>query len=123
MRQTRQATIKDIAREYGISPTTVNLALKEYAREHDVASVDVGRDIYAASTNFNKEFSTVSGLLFPQMPPSAKQYISVCHEDFQSPFFDALQRYVRSTNVSAGFVETVLQLPLRDAMEIVEELR
>lgn len=115
--------IKDIAREYGISPTTVNLALKEYAREHDVASVDVGRDIYAASTNFNKEFSTVSGLLFPQMPPSAKQYISVCHEDFQSPFFDALQRYVRSTNVSAGFVETVLQLPLRDAMEIVEELR
>jgi len=115
--------IKDIAREYGISPTTVNLALKEYARERGVESVDVGKDIYPASMNFNKEFNTVSGLLFPQMPPSAKQYISACRENFQSPFFDALQRYVRSTNVSAGFVETVLQLPLRDAMEIVEELR
>jgi len=115
--------IKDIAQDYGISPTTVNLALEEYAREHDVESVDVGKDIYAASTNFNKEFRTVSGLLFPQIPPSAKQYISACREDFQSPFFDALQRYVRSASVSAGFVETVLQLPLRDAREIVEELR
>lgn len=115
--------IKGIAQDYGISPTTVNLALERYARERGVEAVDVGKDIYAAAMNFNKEFRTVSEILFPQIPPSAKQYISVCREAFQSPFFDALQRYVRSTNVSAGFVETVLQLPLRDAREIVEELR
>ena len=115
--------IKAIALDYGISPTTVNLALQDYAREHGAEPVDVGKDIHAASANFNKKFPTVAEQSFPRIPPSAKEYISVCREVFQSPFFDALQRHIGATGVSAGFVETVLQLPLRDAREIIEELR
>ena len=115
--------MKTIAREYGVSPTTVNLGLQDYAREQGVERVDVGRDIHTASTNFNKEFPSVSGTLFPKVPPSAKEYIAVAREEFQSPFFDALRKHMRQASVSTGFVETVLQLPLRDAKEIIEELR
>ncbi len=115
--------MKTIAREYGISPTTVNLALDAYARGRSMDRVDVGRAIHAASTNFNKEFGRVSDTLFSQSPPSAKEYVSVAREKLRSPFFDALREHMRQTPVSVGFVETVLQLPLRDARELVEELR
>lgn len=116
-------SMKDIAREYGISPTTVNLALQAYAQVHGVKRVDVGPAIHAASTNFNKEFPSVSKTLFHQIPPSPKEYIETAHEVFQSPFFDALQQHMRQAAISTGFVETVLQLPLLDAKGVIEELR
>jgi len=115
--------MKDIAREFGISPTTVNLALQEYAQANGVGRVDAGRAIHAASTNFNKEFPSVSQTLFHQVPPSPKEYIAAAREVFHSPFFDALQQHMRGADVSAGFVETVLQLPLLDAKGVIEELR
>ncbi len=115
--------IKDIAREFGISPTTVNLSLHAFAREHGTDRVDVGQAIHAASTNFNKKFPTVSETLFPVIPPTPKDYITMARGEFQSPFFDALQKHVRQSVVSAGFVETILQLPLLDAKGVLEELR
>jgi transcriptional regulator with XRE-family HTH domain len=115
--------MKEIAREFGISPTTVNLALQQYANERRLDRVDVGGDIHAASTNFNKEFPSVSKTLFQQLPPSPKEYIATAREKFKTPFFDALQQYMRQASISTGFLETVLQLPLLDVKEILEELR
>ena len=115
--------MKDIAREFGLSPTTVNLALQAYAREQQVGPVDVGDAIHPASRNFNKEFPAVSQTLFTQEPPSPSDYIKSSRDVFRSPFFDVLQKHVRQESVSAGFLETVLQLPLLDARGIIEELR
>lgn len=119
----RITCMKDIANEFGISPTTVNLALQEYARVYALAPVDVGQAIHPVSRNVNKASRSVAETLFSQTPPGAKEYISVCRETFESPFFDALQQHLRTSDASTGFVETILQLPLRDAKEIVEELR
>ncbi len=115
--------LKDIAREFGISPTTVNLALQAYARAHALDCVDAGQSIHAASTNFNKEFTSVSEMLFRQLPPTPKEYMDVARDMFQSPFFDVLKKHIQKTDVSTGFVETVLQLPLLDAKGVIEELR
>jgi len=115
--------LKDMARHYGISPTTVNLALEGYVRARGFARVDVGEAIHAASTNFNKSFPTVSKTLFREIPPSPNEYVEKTSEVFQSVFFDVLRQYVRCTNASAGFVETILQLPLLDAKSLLEELR
>ncbi len=114
--------MKDIARRFGISPTTINFALEKYASGCSLDRVDVGDDIHAASTNFNKEFPSVSKILFQQVPPSPKEYIAAAREEFKTPFFNALQQYMRQTNVSTGFLETVLQLPLLDVKGILEEL-
>ncbi len=115
--------IKDIAGKFGISPTTVNFALQEYAHARGLDPVDAGVDIHAASTNFNKEFPSVSETLFQKVPPSPKEYVAIAREAFQTPFFDALQQYTRQASVSTGFLETVLQLPLLDVKEILAELR
>ncbi len=119
----RITRIKEIAAEFGISPTTVNFSLHAYAHEHSIKPVDAGHAIHAASTNFNKKFPTVSERLFTRIPPSPKEYIAVAREEFHSPFFDVLKNYMRKSAVSTGFVETLLQLPLLDATGVLEELQ
>lgn len=114
---------KETAVEYGISPTTVSLAVKAFAEAHGLRRVDADRAIHAASTNFNKQFATVSESLFPSAPPTAKEYIAKSGEVFQTPFFDALRAHLREGGASTGYVQSVLQLPLLDAEEIVRELR
>lgn len=115
--------IKDVARTYGVSPTTVDLALHAYEHENELATVSVGRAIHAASTNFNKDFPSASETLFREIPPTPREYVQVAREEFRTPFFNALRRHLREVNDSSGFVQTVLQLPLLDAKGIVEELR
>jgi transcriptional regulator with XRE-family HTH domain/Zn-dependent peptidase ImmA (M78 family) len=115
--------IKDYAEKFGISPTTVNLALSKYAENHDAKHVDVGEKIHAASTNFNKNHPTLSQNLFGQPPPSAKEYIDKVSEVFQTSFFEALQKRIQHDDASSGIVTTLLQLPLLDAKEIWQELR
>jgi len=119
----RNNRIKELAERFGISPTTVKLAVQEYALAHKLPAVDAGKANYAASTNFNKKFPTVTQNLLPQSPPSPKEYISVTKEVFQSPFFDALQRLIKEGKATLGYVETILQLPLLDSKSIFEELR
>jgi len=122
-RGARINSIRDLARRFDISPTTVNYALQEYAREHRLEAVDAGDAIHAATTNFNKESSSVTAILFPLGQPSPKEYIAAAREEFKTAFFDALQKYMRQADVSTGFLETILQLPLLDVKGILEELR
>jgi Zn-dependent peptidase ImmA (M78 family) len=122
-RGARVNLIKETALRFRISPTTVNLCLEKYAETHQLKRVDVGQDIYAAATNFNKEHGTVRELLFRSLPPSAADYIATSGQAFKTPFFDALKRYTQDSDASLGFVETVLQIPVRDAREILTELR
>lgn len=114
--------IKEYAAEYLVSPVTVNLAVGAYARQHDKDPVHVGKEIHPANTIFQKKMGTVTNQLFPHGPIEPSSYIEVARDIFQSPFFDAVQRYLRKTGASTGFVQEILQVPPPDAKALIAEL-
>ncbi|MCY1559905.1 hypothetical protein D9M68_969880 [compost metagenome] len=57
-----------------------------------------------------------------QGKPSAHDYIKSVESDFETPFFDILRRFLKQSNSGAGFVQTVLDIPLLDARSIHAEL-
>ena len=118
----RMNAIKGIARELTISPITVHERLRCYAESEGLPVIDLGNAIYGAARNVNNEYQTVSEALFGEGAPEAAEYIRVSRELFESPFFDALAAYLGEHPRSAGYVQSVLDLPLLDAKEIHSEL-
>ena len=114
--------IVDTARFFNISPTTISLALRAYAKTRNLPRLDAEDSIYAVTTNLSKDAPSISDSVFTTNTPSPREYMSVAREVFESPFFEAMSQYVRQADVSVGFIETVLQIPLLDAREIIQEL-
>ncbi len=118
----RMNAIKDIARELTISPITVHERLRCFAESEGLPMIDLGSAIYGAARNVNREYQTVSEALFGEGAPEPADYIRVSRELFESPFFDALTAYLGEHPRSAGYVQSVLDIPLLDAKAIHSEL-
>lgn len=118
----RMNAIKGIARELTISPITVHERLRCYAASEGLPVIDLGNAIYGAPRNVNRECRTVSEALFGEGAPEPAEYIRVSREHFESPFFDALAGYLEEHPRSAGYLQTVLDIPLLDAKGIHSEL-
>lgn len=116
--------LKETAGNLVVSPVTVYYEINKYAKHINKAEIDLERNnaIYKATTVFNKQFNTVSQALFKNKKPTASEYISCPGSLFQSPFFDALRSFLRENKKSAGFIQSVLNLPLADAQYLYEEL-
>ena len=114
--------IKGIAQELTISPITVHERLRCYAESKGLPVIDLGNAIYGAARNVNSEYRTVSEALFGEGAPEPAEYMRVSREHFESPFFDALAAYFGEHPRSAGYVQSVLDLPLLDAKAIHSEL-
>ncbi len=116
--------LKETAENLVVSPITVYYEINKYARHINKSELDLkkNRAIYKATTVFNKQFNTVSQSLFKSKKPTASEYISCPGSLFQSPFFDALRSFLRENKKSAGFIQSVLNLPLADAQYLYEEL-
>ena len=116
--------LKEIAEKLVVSPLTVYYEINKYARHRDEPEIDLETDkaIYKATTVFNRQFHTVSEVLFKNKKPTAAEYISCSKEVFQSPFFEALLSFLKANRKSAGFVQSLLNLPLADAQYLYEEL-
>lgn len=115
------SVLTNYAHRHEVSLNTVHQEVKRYAEHarlpplpiddktiHKVRNSGVGR--------------TVSEALFDPIPPEAASYISVASSVFQSDFFLALQRLVKERNVGAGYIQQVLDVPLKDSMSIHEAL-
>ena len=118
----RMNAIKAIAREFTISPITVHERLRCYAKAEGLPVIDLGNAIYGAARNVNNEYRTVSETLFGEGAPEPAEYIRVSRELFESPFFEALAAYLGEHPRSAGFVQSVFDIPLLDAKAIHSEL-
>ena len=118
----RMNVIKGIARELIISPITVHERLRCYAESEELEVIDFGNAIYGAARNVNRENRTVSEALFGEGAPEPVEYIRVSREFFESPFFDALAAYLGERPRSAGYVHSVLDIPLLGAKAIHSEL-
>ncbi len=114
--------IKSLAKDYTISPITIYKEINKYARYNDLGAINLGSGVYGAATNFNKSYLTLSESLFHQAKPNAKEYIAVAKKEFSTPFFDSLRKYLSTQCKNAGFIQTILDIPLLDAKEICAEL-
>ena len=116
--------LKKIAEKLVVSPLTVYYEINKYARHINEPGIDLEANnaIYKATTVFNKQFHTVSEHLFENKKPTAAEYMSCAKKVFQSPFFEALISFLKDNKKSAGFIQSLLNLPLTDAQYLYEEL-
>ena len=116
--------LKEIAANLVVSPITVYYEVNKYAKYINKPEIDLetNNTIYKAATVFNRQFKTVSQNLFENKKPTASEYISCPKKVFQSPFFDALRSFLKEHKKPAGFIQSILNLPLTDAHYLYEEL-
>ena len=116
--------LKETAENLVVSPITVYYEINKYARHINKPEIDLETNhaIYKATTVFNKQYMTVSQSLFKNKKPTASEYLSCPKKLFQSPFFDALRSFLKENKKSAGFIQSILNLPLADAHYLHEEL-
>lgn len=117
--------IKEVAQRLVVSPLSVYYEVNKFAVHNGKPKIDLEskREIYQATTNFNKEFKPVIECLFGTKTPSPSRYIACAKDDFGSPFFDMLKNYIAEHHKSASFIQTLLNIPLLDAQNVYEELR
>ncbi|MBK5274066.1 MAG: helix-turn-helix domain-containing protein [Desulfuromonadales bacterium] len=116
--------IKEVAERLVVSPLSVYYEINKYAAHHGKPKIDLEtkREIFQATTNFNKEFKPVSECLFGTKTPPPSRYIACAREDFGSPFFDILKSHITKQHKSESFVQSLLNIPLLDARNVYEEL-
>ena len=116
--------LKEIAAKLVVSPLTVYYEINKYASHINEPGIDLqtNKESYRATTVFNRHYPTVSKYLFENKKPTAAEYMSCSKKVFQSPFFDALIPFLKDNKKSAGFIQSLLNLPLADAQYLCEEL-
>lgn len=114
--------VLEVADNYNISPITVYEAINSYASENGKPRINLSNSFYGATTNFNKGYLNVSDALGEKKKLTAKSYIELTRELFDSPFFEAMGRYLSENKKSPGFIQNVLQVDFVDAKGIYKEL-
>ena len=116
--------LKQIARALVVSPITVYYEINKYAEHAKKPKIELetNQEIFKATSNFGKEYPTISQELFENRKPTPSEYISCPKKTFDSPFFDALRAFLKDNKKPAGFIQSVLNLPLADAQLLYEEL-
>ena len=120
--RSRIREIIKLADSLTISPITVYKAINDFATASGLVELNLEPDIYAVTTNFNKNYPNVSEILFDENPCSASDYIKKTKELFGSPFFEALRVYLSENEKSSGFIQSILNCSILDAKEIHTEL-
>lgn len=116
--------IKEVAEALIVSPLTVYYEVNKFAAQHGLPQIDLAskQEIYRANTNFNKDYLSVSELLFKSASPTPAQYVESAREVFESPFFEVLKDFVTKHRKSPSFLQSLLNIPLSDAQGVHEEL-
>jgi hypothetical protein len=110
-----------VARELVISPITIAKRIDSVARSRRGEDL-IGRAIFGAAANFNKEYGLVSSKIFASDIPNAIDLIRVSEEIFKSPFYAALRAYTAEHGESEGIVAASLGIGPADAKAILGDL-
>lgn len=107
------------AREYVISPFSIYKELEKFAAASSSSFDEIAQSyLHGAISTFNKEFKTISEILFDGQRPSADHYMLKALELFQTPVFKALREHVLNSDVSESVISRMLDIPLVDAKEL-----
>ena len=83
---------------------------------------DFGNGLSRYITRFNQSYHSLSVTLFGEGDIDPKHFIKTTSEAFNTPFFDMLGKHLRESGYGAGYVQSVMGLPLLDAKGIHAEL-
>jgi transcriptional regulator with XRE-family HTH domain len=115
--------IFEIAKDFLINPYTVLKSVNGYAKEFGKSEIKPTQAFFSRWHQFNDQDKTVIQVLSKSKEPSPDSYIKLSQEAFGSSFFDILKSYITKTEVSPGFIQNILNVPLLDAKSIYQELK
>lgn len=109
------------AKAHKISLFSVFCEARNYAIASGLPQLRVSdKDIHMVRNS--SRGSLVSESLFKPLPPEPSAYVAASNKTFRSAFFHALQLMLHDKGTGAGYVQQVLDISLRDATAIHEEL-
>ncbi len=115
--------ILTIANEQVISPFTVMKQIDAYAKFENLTKVNLGKSFYGAFTNFNKKYHNLSETIFGDTEKlTPMDLIEKSQNNFKTPFYTMLGKYLKQHKKGHGFVQTIMDIPLLDARGIHAEL-
>ena len=121
--------VMKVGGEFKISPRTVAYSVAAYARVKGL-TVPLNPDapsLHAAVKAMEKRIPTIAQVTM-QNPIgdryTPEEYVRACRDQFESPFFDTLKKYLMANpNIGASFIHELLDIPLADAKGLYEGLR
>lgn len=121
--KSRVSKIRNIANCYSISMISVYYEVNKYAEHNKLETIVLdNKALFGTNTNLNKQYPTVSEILFKTNKPTVQAYIQVSSDLFDSPIFTALQAYLMEHDKPASYVQCIFNTPLLDAKGIHAEL-
>ena len=114
--------ILNISKDVIVSPITIYKEVNKYAKENKLEKIDLENSIYAATSNFTKDYKLISEILFKAKIPDAETYITASEEFFHTIFFDILKQYHKKRGITLSFIRKIIDLPTTDAKEICDYL-
>lgn len=119
----KQQCLLKIAKEEVISPYTVCMQADKYAEHTGKPPLNLGKNIGALLSNFNKAYKNVSEALFGDLQAlKAHEFIQNAESAFETPFFRVLGQYLKASGKGPGIVHAITDMPLLDARSIHVEL-
>jgi transcriptional regulator with XRE-family HTH domain len=114
--------LMETAKDLVVSPITIYKEVNKYAKESNLEKIDLEAVLYAATTNFTKDYKLISEILCETEKPEVNKYIQVSEEFFHTIFFDLLRQYHKNRGVTLSYVRNIINLPITDAKEIYDYL-
>ena len=115
-------TLFNCAQEHLISINTVYRQVQDFARAKQLPALKIAENkLHATRNHFSGPL--ISEVLFDPLPPAPEVYIAAGKHQFQSDFFIALKKLLHERDTGPGYLQQILDISLRDAKAIYEELR
>lgn len=106
------------AKDLIVSPITIYKEINKYAKQNNLDKVDLEKSLYAATSNFTKDYQLISQILCEEEKPVVKNYIRDSEEFFHTIFFNLLKQYHEKRGITLSFIRKIIDLPITDAKEI-----
>lgn len=114
-------TLQAFAAEHGISLFSVFSEINRFAQASSLPLLKhEAREVHAIRNA--QRGRLVSELLFAPLPPEPSVYVAAAEKQFKSPFFQALRRIVKEQQTGAGYIQQVMDIPMKDAAALHQEL-
>ena len=119
--QGEMRVLQEAANDHSISLYSVYCEVNRYAQANGLPLIRCrDKDIHAVRSVHRG--SLVSASLFEPLPPKPETFIASASTAFRSDFFPALQRMLREHGTGPGYVQQIMDIPLKDAIALHEVL-
>lgn len=113
--KSRLKLICEQASTYQISPYSVYLETEKYANAHQQAFEPIPQSLlHSGITAFNKNFPSLSEILFDGKTPNADHFMRIAQENFATDIFKALGEYIKERSPSPTLIASILSVSPMD---------